>query len=151
MVNHNSFLRVHPLTLVSFYSVDSIREYVVPVERLDYSGSPMSSNLHPDLLPTHQSDLRLLPPPLFSRQAIPQAYKCALLLSQSCAPLIGHSFRANTASVVTSVVDEETGEEKKRMINRMRWKGYGPAAIMFTDAEVSLIPLGPFPVRDNLF
>lgn len=49
-----------------------------------------------------------------------------------------YSFRANTASVVTSVIDEETGEEKKRMINRMRWKGYGPAAIMFNDAEVSI-------------
>jgi general transcription factor 3C polypeptide 5 (transcription factor C subunit 1) len=47
-----------------------------------------------------------------------------------------NSFRADSASVVTSVVGEETGEEKKRMINRMRWKGYELAAIMFTDVEV---------------
>ncbi|EKM80519.1 hypothetical protein AGABI1DRAFT_73813 [Agaricus bisporus var. burnettii JB137-S8] len=107
-------------------NVDNIREYVVPVENPDYSRLLVPSNVHPDLLPTQQSDLRLFPPPLFSRQTIPQAY----------------NFRANTASVVTSVIDEETGEEKKRMINRMRWKGYGPAAIMFNDAE---IPQGPPP------
>jgi general transcription factor 3C polypeptide 5 (transcription factor C subunit 1) len=53
--------------------------------------------------------------------------------------------------VVTSVVDEETGEEKKRMINRMRWKGYGPAAIMFTDTEVLLMLIGPFLVGYNVF
>ena len=43
-------------------------------------------------------------------------------------------------SIPTTVVDEETGEEKKRLINKMRWKGYGPAAIMFSDAEVPTKP-----------
>ena len=38
--------------------------------------------------------------------------------------------------MVSTTVDEDTGEEKKRLINRMRWKGYGPASIMFTDASV---------------
>jgi hypothetical protein len=38
--------------------------------------------------------------------------------------------------MVSTTVDEETGEEKKRLINRMRWKGYGPASIMFTDPMV---------------
>jgi len=38
--------------------------------------------------------------------------------------------------MVSTTVDEETGEERKRLINRMRWKGYGPASIMFTDANV---------------
>jgi general transcription factor 3C polypeptide 5 (transcription factor C subunit 1) len=38
--------------------------------------------------------------------------------------------------MVTTTVDEETGEEKKRMINKMRWKGYGPASIIFTDTSV---------------
>jgi len=46
------------------------------------------------------------------------------------------SFKANPASMVTTTVDEETGEEKKRMINKMRWKGYGPASIIFTDTSV---------------
>ena len=36
------------------------------------------------------------------------------------------SYKANTASAETIVVDEETGQEKKRLINRMRWKGFGP-------------------------
>jgi general transcription factor 3C polypeptide 5 (transcription factor C subunit 1) len=39
-------------------------------------------------------------------------------------------------SVVTSTVDEETGEEKKRLVNKMRWKGFGPATIMYSDPEV---------------
>jgi hypothetical protein len=37
----------------------------------------------------------------------------------------------------STTLDEETGEEKKRMINRMRWKGYGPASIMFSDENVN--------------
>jgi hypothetical protein len=49
---------------------------------------------------------------------------------------LGASFRANTASMESTTIDEETGEEKKRMINRMRWKGYGPASIMFSDEHV---------------
>ncbi|KAF9449926.1 hypothetical protein P691DRAFT_811492 [Macrolepiota fuliginosa MF-IS2] len=105
--------------------VDAIRGYTIPAERADYNPtSPAPANVHPSLLPAPQSNLRLFPPPLFSRQTIPQAY----------------NFRANTASVVTTVLDDETREEKKRMINRMRWKGYGPAAIMFTDAEIPRNP-----------
>jgi hypothetical protein len=38
--------------------------------------------------------------------------------------------------MVTTVVDEDTGEERKRLINKMRWKGYGPAAIQFSDPVV---------------
>ncbi|KAF8974777.1 RNA polymerase III transcription factor IIIC subunit-domain-containing protein [Flammula alnicola] len=89
-------------------------------------------NLDPQLLDISQipdshtaslsspKDLRLFPPPLFSRQTIPQ----------------GYNFKANTASMISTTVDEETGEERKRMINRMRWKGYGPASIMFSDIHV---------------
>ena len=47
------------------------------------------------------------------------------------------SFKANPASIVSAVVDEETGEEKKRMINKMRWKGTGPASILFADKSVN--------------
>lgn len=48
--------------------------------------------------------------------------------------------------MVSTVINEETGEEKKRLINRMRWKGYGPATITFTDVTVSnvLIRRGMF-------
>jgi len=38
--------------------------------------------------------------------------------------------------MISTTVDEETGEERKRLINRMRWKGYGPASIMFADVHV---------------
>ncbi len=48
------------------------------------------------------------------------------------------SYKANPASVVTTVVDEATGEEKKRLINRMRWKGFGPIAINFSDKGVNI-------------
>jgi general transcription factor 3C polypeptide 5 (transcription factor C subunit 1) len=43
-------------------------------------------------------------------------------------------------SILAISVDEETGEEKKRLVNKMRWKGYGPATIMYSDAEVPTKP-----------
>lgn len=46
------------------------------------------------------------------------------------------SFKPNPSSMVSTTIDEETGEEKKRLINKGRWKGYGPASIMFTDPAV---------------
>ena len=49
------------------------------------------------------------------------------------------SYKANTASVETIVVDEDTGEEKKRLINRMRWKGFGPIAVSYTEKSVCVI------------
>ncbi|ESK97432.1 rna polymerase iii transcription factor [Moniliophthora roreri MCA 2997] len=67
-----------------------------------------------------KSNLRLFPPPLFSRQTISQAY----------------NYKSNPASMESAIIDEQTGEEKKRLINRMRWKGYGPATITFTDPTV---------------
>ncbi|KDR83332.1 hypothetical protein GALMADRAFT_1337721 [Galerina marginata CBS 339.88] len=123
--------------------VDFLSSYAIPRE--DSSNvTPLSTsspamevdkNLDPRLLNMSQTadirssnnsqdDLRLFPPPLFSRQTIPQ----------------GYNFRANTASMVSTTVDEETGEEKKRIINRMRWKGYGPASIMFSDVHVPDCP-----------
>ncbi len=50
--------------------------------------------------------------------------------------LTSRSYKANTASVETIVVDEDTGEEKKRLINRMRWKGFGPIAVSYTEKNV---------------
>ncbi|KAK7470853.1 tau 95 subunit of transcription factor TFIIIC [Stygiomarasmius scandens] len=134
-------------------NVSSISSYKIPPEKEDYtvtnegdafpSGSVHSQtnfemNLDPQLLtgedgisasietPISQtakvtrSNLRLFPPPLFSRQTIAQ----------------GYNFKANPASIISTVVDNETGEEKKRLINRMRWKGYGPATIAFADTAV---------------
>ncbi|KAK0206225.1 RNA polymerase III transcription factor IIIC subunit-domain-containing protein [Desarmillaria ectypa] len=135
---------------MSSMDVEAIRAYKFPEEKADYmvpanpstpssphlpppsstSDPDFEMNLDPQLLdvskpaPASNSDmrsnLRLFPPPIFSRQSIPQVY----------------NFKANTASIVSTTVDEETGEEKKRLINRMRWKGYGPATISFNDTTV---------------
>jgi general transcription factor 3C polypeptide 5 (transcription factor C subunit 1) len=39
-------------------------------------------------------------------------------------------------STVTTVVDEKTGEEKERLINKGRWKGFGPTSITFSEKAV---------------
>ncbi|KAF8665810.1 hypothetical protein AX16_000253 [Volvariella volvacea WC 439] len=126
-------------------NVDAIHNYTIPEETSVYLTSmnnplaeadPASMDVESDgdsqptplaattefVADRMKSNLRLFPPPLFSRQTIPQAY----------------NFKANPASMVTTTTDEETGEEKKRLINRMRWKGYGPASIMFSDASVGI-------------
>ncbi|OBZ71904.1 Transcription factor tau subunit sfc1 [Grifola frondosa] len=109
--------------------VEGILKYTIPPEKEDYTvpEDPQSMDIDPQLQnqdgspgPKMKSNLRLFPPPLFSRQGIPQNY----------------SYKANTASVVTTIVDEETGVEKRRLINRMRWKGFGPIAISFGDKGV---------------
>lgn len=46
------------------------------------------------------------------------------------------SYKANSMSVLTTYIDNETGEEKKRLINRSKWKGYGPACISFSEKTV---------------
>ncbi|KIY72961.1 hypothetical protein CYLTODRAFT_366742 [Cylindrobasidium torrendii FP15055 ss-10] len=123
--------------------VESICKYTIPPEKYDFTipvepqqQSRMDIDIDPALLPeaptsqttseqpTVKSNLRLFPPPIFSRQHIPQHY----------------NFKANSASIVSSVVDEETGEEKTRLINRMRWKGYGPATISFADSTLPSKP-----------
>lgn len=48
--------------------------------------------------------------------------------------------------MVATVVNEETGEERKRLINKGRWKGYGPATVTFGDLNVgSCLVLFLFP------
>ncbi|KAJ7499127.1 RNA polymerase III transcription factor IIIC subunit-domain-containing protein [Mycena latifolia] len=119
--------------------VEAIRTYVIPPEKADYmvpatasssQGTDIDMNLDPELtgipLPEPdpdqpmRSNLRLFPPPLFSRQTLPQSY----------------NFKPNPASMVSTTVNEETGEEKKRLINKMRWKGYGPLSISFSERQV---------------
>ncbi|THV03289.1 hypothetical protein K435DRAFT_715662, partial [Dendrothele bispora CBS 962.96] len=156
----------HLRSAMDAMDVSSITSYTIPPEKEDYiiateeeassshSNPPrpdFEMNLDPQLLteqngiPTAQastsneasnevpplrtakaskSNLRLFPPPLFSRQTIAQ----------------GYNFKANPASIVSTIVDSETGEERKRFINRMRWKGYGPATIAFADTTVPDTP-----------
>lgn len=115
--------------------VEALLAYVIPEEKADYMTPFATESGHNVNAPMAEvpalqiqnatstmmkSNLRLFPPPLFSRQTIPQ----------------GYNFKSNTASMVSNFVDEETGEEKKRLINRMRWKGCGPASIVFSDSNV---------------
>ncbi|KAK7049690.1 tau 95 subunit of transcription factor TFIIIC [Paramarasmius palmivorus] len=127
--------------------VERLRSYKIPPEKEDYlipsdKDHDVEMNIDPQLIAEDQqamqnglnegerpgqqtltqmkSNLRLIPPPLFSRQTIAQAY----------------NYKSNPASIVSTTIDEATGEERKRLINRMRWKGYGPATITFTDPTV---------------
>ncbi|KAG1755899.1 RNA polymerase III transcription factor IIIC subunit-domain-containing protein [Suillus lakei] len=111
--------------------VDAIRQYSIPEEKEDYvvPASTHPPELDPALAEQSEqssgsrSNLRLFPPPLFSRQNVPQNY----------------NFKANPASIVTSLINEETGEERKRLINKGRWKGHGPQQV----------PEGPPPIVEN--
>ncbi|KAH7887903.1 RNA polymerase III transcription factor IIIC subunit-domain-containing protein [Phlebopus sp. FC_14] len=103
--------------------VDAIRQYTIPEEKEEYIVTAKNSEIDPGLAEPAsdpRSNMRLFPPPLFSRQGIPQNY----------------NFKSNPASMVTTVVNEETGEEHKRLINKGRWKGYGPTTIAFTDPNI---------------
>lgn len=46
------------------------------------------------------------------------------------------SFKPNPNSSVTTFVDEKTGEEKERLINKGRWKGFGPTSVSFIEKAV---------------
>ena len=47
------------------------------------------------------------------------------------------SFKKNPASQKVTIINEETGEEKERYVNKMRWKGGGLISIMFSEPKVS--------------
>lgn len=73
---------------ISHSEVDAIRQYSIPEEKEDYVIP--ASNHPPELDPAlaeqseqtsgPRSNLRLFPPPLFSRQNVPQNYKHVILL-----------------------------------------------------------------------
>jgi len=140
-------------------TVEGIRGYQFPSEKEDYTTddpSSMDVDIDPQLVgrahpeaqhSTQRSNLRLFPPPIFSRQGIPQNYKCVHSLldwyAQWCLVLLtfhgrdsASSFKPNPMSTATIVVDEKTGEEKERLINKGRWKGYGPTSVSFSEKGV---------------
>lgn len=47
-----------------------------------------------------------------------------------------HSFKQNPMSIVETTVNEETGQEKKRYINRFRWKSWSVTPIPMSEKEV---------------
>src|ERR1700761_3587327 len=50
-----------------------------------------------------------------------------------------YSYKQNPASVESVTVDETTGKESKRLVNRHRWKGWAPISITYSE----IIPLHP--------
>src|SRR6266404_3089652 len=99
-------VRIRPLSLsrtglcLTFHKVEGIREYCFPQEREDYTIDDPSSmevdidpqlvrRVHPEAqLSTQRSNLRLFPPPIFSRQGIPQNYKCVAVCPTLCAHIL---------------------------------------------------------------
>ena len=88
----NSFLVLFPVV-----TVEGIRGYQFPQETEDYTTddpSAMDVDIDPQLVgrahpedqhSSQRSNLRLFPPPIFSRQGIPQNYKCVpSLRSATC-------------------------------------------------------------------
>jgi hypothetical protein len=78
-----------PLQLVWAITVEGIRGFQFPQEMEDYATTDDASAMDVDIDPqlvgrahpeaqhsTQRSNLRLFPPPIFSRQGIPQNYKC---------------------------------------------------------------------------
>ncbi|KLO18083.1 hypothetical protein SCHPADRAFT_136378 [Schizopora paradoxa] len=117
--------------------VQAICNYTVPPEEEDYGipkdfdtsttapASAASTELPSDPMQRQSgSHLRLLPPPLFSRQIVPHIY----------------NYKQNTMSIVSTTVDEETGAEKKRLVNKSRWVPTGPAQASYSDANVPTEP-----------
>ena len=144
-------------------TVEGIRGYRFPQETEDYTTedpSAMDVDIDPQLAgrshpeaqhSTQRSNLRLFPPPIFSRQGIPQNYKyvrapphfpSGSFRNSICFAHVprfvacGFSFKANPMSTVTTVIDERTGEEKERLINKGRWKGFGPTSVSFSEKGV---------------
>lgn len=90
MVNSERLRRLPPLDR-DILAVDAIKNYRIPPEKEDYEipvdatipDVPIDPILRlsdgPDALPRMKSNLRLFPPPLFSRQLIPQIYKLGSL------------------------------------------------------------------------
>ena len=135
--------------------MEGIRAYRFPQETEDYTiddPSAMDVDIDPQLIgrtqpeaqhSTQRSNLRLFPPPIFSRQGISQNYKYVApgpsntLIDVYTTVVVRYfSFKANPMSTVTTVVDEKTGEEKERLINKGRWKGFGPTSITFSEKAV---------------
>ncbi|KAJ3813106.1 RNA polymerase III transcription factor IIIC subunit-domain-containing protein [Lentinula aff. lateritia] len=122
---------VHPVpgeVVANDVSLSNVASTLGPPEMNIYpqlveEGIDTVRNTKPSSNQALRSNLRLFPLPIFSRQGIAQSYKLV--------------HRRNPASIVPTVVNEETGE-KRRMNNRMRWKGYGPATIAFLDPTMSV-------------
>lgn len=59
---------------LTFMAANAIKNYVIPPEKEDYVISVDSAESSGSKI-TERSNLRLFPPPVFSRQALPMIYK----------------------------------------------------------------------------
>ncbi|KAG8901477.1 tau 95 subunit of transcription factor TFIIIC [Tulasnella sp. 403] len=114
-------------------AVNTLLNFSFPPEKEDYSlplPEPLSEeHVNDPDLPKTKSNVRLPPFPVFSRVTMPSQY----------------NYKANPFSVVETIQDPVTGEEKERLINKTRFKGFGAIAIDFHDT-------GPVPsgITENM-
>ncbi|KAG8977140.1 tau 95 subunit of transcription factor TFIIIC, partial [Tulasnella sp. 427] len=111
-------------------TVEAVKSFAFPIEKEDYS-LPLDRQLTPEELfdptvPKTRSNLRIPHFPVFSRTVVPFQYKSVTFL---------FNYKANSFSVVQTVQDPETGEEKQRLINKTRFKGFGTLSIDFHDTR----------------
>ncbi len=130
-----------------YCEAQAICNYSIPPEKDDY-GIPKENEASSaaseetegrssaTTIPYSGSPLRLLPPPLFSRQIVPHIYKWVGTFLRDNQLRTVNSYKQNTMSIVSTTVDEETGLEKKRLINRNRWVPTGPAQASYSDQNV---------------
>lgn len=102
------------------FDAESIRDFKFEAEKEQYS----TETVVDENATAERSNLNLIPPPIFSRQGIPQIY----------------NFKQNPMSTVETSLDVITGLEKKRYINRFRWKGWSVVSASITDQELPSKP-----------
>jgi general transcription factor 3C polypeptide 5 (transcription factor C subunit 1) len=118
--------------------VEALRDYRIPPENEDYYISDGESQ---------RSNVRVFPPPLFGRQHTSQNYKSVFLSVHLTWLIRNRSYKPNPTSIETTVVDPTTGEERTRLVNKQRWKGWAPIAVQITD---SIPTEGPANARAEL-
>lgn len=74
--------------------------------------------------PSASTHSELIGPPLWARTPVPLIY----------------GYKPNAVSIPQTVTDAN-GEERVRLVNRSRWKGYAPASVDFADSQTPEKPL----------
>ena len=110
-------------TLIYVVQVNEISKYQIPEEKEDYSElsdpNAMDIDIDPHLTEgaesstASRSNLRLIPPPLFSRQNIPQNYKCV-----PSAPDCNYSVTVHPASKPTTYLSSPLSSTKRQAKKR---------------------------------
>jgi len=145
--NGATFFSVKHYPLLDLSPAEAIVKFKFEPEKEDYSipevtSMPIDLSLANDEATLAESsgslsNLNLIPPPVFSRQGLPQLYKYVILFLICVGWLIMFgSFKQNQMSIFETSVNEETGVEKRRYINRSRWKGWSVSQLSMSEKMV---------------